>query len=77
MSTMQMMCSLNLISMTLTFVALIEQCKLYEDVLFFHQHLDAIMDALLTSICSTIGQMFIFYTISEFGAVTFTLIMTI
>ena len=28
------------------------------------------------SICSTIGQLFIFYTIKNFGAVVFTLIMT-
>ena len=31
---------------------------------------------LLFSVCSTIGQLFIFYTIKNFGAVVFTLIMT-
>jgi adenosine 3'-phospho 5'-phosphosulfate transporter B2 len=77
MSTMQMMCAMNFCSMALTLVALIEQGKLVEDILFFHNHPDAIIDAWITSISSAIGQLFIFYTISEFGAVTFTLIMTV
>ena len=37
---------------------------------------NALVDNILLSCSSAIGQLFIFYTIKEFGAVTFTIVMT-
>jgi len=46
-------------------------------VLFSFQHNDFAFDCLMLSICSAIGQLFIYYTIEKFGAVVFIIIMTI
>ncbi len=35
------------------------------------------LDCLILSICSAIGQLFIFFTIAHFGAVAFIIIMTL
>ena len=34
-------------------------------------------DCVILSICSAVGQLFIYYTISQFGAVVFIIIMTL
>ena len=34
-------------------------------------------DCVVLSVCSAVGQLFIYYTISEFGAVAFIIIMTL
>jgi adenosine 3'-phospho 5'-phosphosulfate transporter B2 len=39
-------------------------------------HADFVRDALLLSLCSSIGQMLIYYTIKEFGALVYSTIMT-
>ena len=41
------------------------------------RHSEFIMHVLILSLCSAVGQVVIFYTIQEFGAVTFTIIMTL
>ncbi|CAF4251902.1 unnamed protein product [Rotaria sp. Silwood2] len=41
------------------------------------RHQSFLIHAFATSICSSIGQLFIFSTIEEFGPVVFTIIMTI
>lgn len=41
------------------------------------QHSKFIVDCIILSISSAIGQMFIFYTIANFGPVVFTIIMTL
>lgn len=43
----------------------------------FPQHPKFIIDCVILSISSAIGQLFIFYTISKFGAVVFSIIMTV
>lgn len=43
----------------------------------FPQHPKFIIDSVILSISSAIGQLFIFYTISKFGAVVFSIIMTV
>ena len=45
--------------------------------MFFSQHPQFVIDCLLTAITSASGQLFIFATISNFGAVVFTIIMTV
>jgi len=44
---------------------------------FILQYPRFIIDCLLISICSATGQLYIFYTISKFGSITFVIIMTI
>ncbi len=41
------------------------------------QHADFAVDCAILSVCSAIGQLFIYYTIETFGAVVFIIIMTI
>ncbi|CAF4614647.1 unnamed protein product, partial [Rotaria sp. Silwood2] len=48
-----------------------------ECILFMQRHQSFLIHAFATSICSSIGQLFIFSTIEEFGPVVFTIIMTI
>ncbi|CAF4573977.1 unnamed protein product, partial [Rotaria sp. Silwood2] len=50
---------------------------LLECILFMQRHQSFLIHAFATSICSSIGQLFIFSTIEEFGPVVFTIIMTI
>ena len=42
-----------------------------------YRHSEIHLHFFIFSICSTIGQLLIFYTIKNFGAVVFTIIMTI
>jgi solute carrier family 35 (adenosine 3'-phospho 5'-phosphosulfate transporter), member B2 len=44
---------------------------------FYSQHPKFVIDCIILSISSAIGQLFIFYTISTFGAVVFTIMMTV
>lgn len=44
---------------------------------FIVQYPRFIFDCLLISLCSATGQLYIFYTISKFGTITFVTIMTI
>ncbi|XP_029642462.1 adenosine 3'-phospho 5'-phosphosulfate transporter 1 isoform X2 [Octopus sinensis] len=77
MSSSQMMASVNLFSCLFTVVALIEQGGFVESVAFMTKYPTFIFHAVILSLCSAFGQLFIFYTISKFGPVTFTIIMTL
>ncbi|XP_067680440.1 adenosine 3'-phospho 5'-phosphosulfate transporter 1-like isoform X1 [Haliotis asinina] len=77
MSSIQMMAGVNMFSCLLTTVALIEQGGFLESSSFMIRHPDFIFHSVLLSICSACGQLFIFYTIASFGAVTFVIIMTV
>ena len=71
-----MMFFVNSISTILTLASLILNGSLFECLLFMKVHHLFIIHVLLTSICSSAGQLFIFSTIEEFGPVVFTIIMT-
>jgi len=66
----------NLISTIFTLTSLIFNGTLFECLLFMKQHQTFALHVFTTSICSSIGQLFIFSTIEEFGPVVFTVIMT-
>jgi adenosine 3'-phospho 5'-phosphosulfate transporter B2 len=72
-----MMFFVNFISTILTLTSLILNGTLFECLLFMKQHHSFAMHVFATSICSSIGQLFIFSTIEEFGPVIFTIIMTV
>ncbi|ELU01129.1 hypothetical protein CAPTEDRAFT_94388 [Capitella teleta] len=76
-SSFQMMAGVNFFSVIFTTASLVEQGGFVESLAFMARHPDFLWHSILLSICSAIGQLFIFYTISQFGAVTFTIIMTV
>jgi len=77
MSSIQMMAGVNLFSCLLTSISLIEQGGFFDSSAFMLRHPDFMMDAIILSICSASGQLFIFYTISQYGPVIFVIIMTV
>ncbi|KRZ23235.1 60S ribosomal protein L15 [Trichinella pseudospiralis] len=76
-SSLQMMSGVNMFSCILTLISLIRQGRLFSSFRFITQHYNFDEDLLLSSFCGAVGQFFIFYTIRHFGAVGFTLMMTI
>ncbi|KAK6999982.1 adenosine 3p-phospho 5p-phosphosulfate transporter 1 [Biomphalaria glabrata] len=77
MSSIQMMAGVNMFSCLLTSVSLIEQGGFIDSAAFMVRHPEFVWDAVILSICSASGQLFIFYTISQYGAVVFVIIMTV
>jgi len=76
-SSIQMMCGVNLMSCLLTSTSLLQQGGVYYSLSFAARYPRFILDCALTAIASASGQLFIFATISKFGPVIFTIIMTI
>ncbi|XP_036329703.1 adenosine 3'-phospho 5'-phosphosulfate transporter 1 isoform X2 [Rhagoletis pomonella] len=77
MSSLQMMAGVNLFSTIFTATSLWVQGGFIDSLTFASEHPKFILDAITISMCSAVGQLFIFYTISVFGAVVFTIIMTL
>ncbi|XP_010774805.1 adenosine 3'-phospho 5'-phosphosulfate transporter 1 [Notothenia coriiceps] len=77
MSSVQMMFGVNLFSCLFTVGSLLEQGAFFDSVAFMTRHSEFAFHAVLLSVCSACGQLFIFYTISQFGAAVFTIIMTL
>lgn len=77
MSSIQMMCGVNLFSTLFTAASLSMQGGFYSSLQFAAEHPKFVLDCVVLSISSAIGQLFIFYTIATFGAVVFTIIMTL
>lgn len=77
MSFVQMMFGVNLFSCLFTVGSLLEQGAFFDSLAFMTRHSEFAFHAVLLSICSACGQLFIFYTIAQFGAAVFTIIMTL
>lgn len=77
MSSVQMMFGVNLFSCLLTVGSLLEQGAFFDSIAFMSRHSEFAFHAVLLSVCSACGQLFIFYTIAQFGAAIFTIIMTL
>uniref|UniRef100_A0A182PZS3 Adenosine 3'-phospho 5'-phosphosulfate transporter 1 n=1 Tax=Anopheles farauti TaxID=69004 RepID=A0A182PZS3_9DIPT len=77
MSSIQMMCGVNLFSTLFTGASLAMQGGFYSSLVFAVDHPKFVIDCVILSISSAIGQLFIYYTIATFGAVVFTIIMTL
>ena len=75
-TSVQMMFGVNLFSCMFTFVSLIFRGTIISSMVFLFNHTDFRIHACIISICSAVGQLFIFHTISAFGPIVFTLIMT-
>lgn len=76
MTSIQMMAGVNFFSVVFTSTTLIEQGGYTESLAFMFRHSLFLMHVVILSVCSAVGQLFIFYTISQFGPVIFTIIMT-
>ncbi|XP_058470270.1 adenosine 3'-phospho 5'-phosphosulfate transporter 1 [Solea solea] len=77
MSSVQMMFGVNLFSCLFTVGSLLEQGAFFESVSFMTRYSEFAFHAVLLSVCSACGQLFIFYTINQFDAAVFTIIMTL
>lgn len=76
-TSLQMMCGVNLFSSLFTASSLFVQGGFSEGLEFSSEHPAFLVDCVILSISSAVGQLFIFYTIAKFGAVVFTIIMTL
>ncbi len=76
MSSLQMMFGVNVFSLIFTTFSLIIRGTLFSSLLFLVNNSQFAVHVIVLSVCSATGQLFIFYTISSFGPVVFTLIMT-
>ena len=77
MSTLHMMAAVNFYSILLTSTSLTQQGDLTPafQLVFYNNSL--FTDCILMSLFSAAGQLFVFYTISTFGALVFVTIMTL
>lgn len=72
----QMMLGVNIWSMIMTGVTLLHSGEGMTSLAFILSDSSAMFHMVVLSITSAVGQLFIFYTIKEFGPVIFTIIMT-
>jgi len=77
MTSVEMMAGTNVFSVLLTTTSLVEQGAFTEAVAFAARHPLFVAHVLVLSTTSAVGQLFIFYTIAQFGPVTFTIIMIV
>lgn len=76
-SPLNMMASVNFYSCLFTFSSLASQALVFPLVKLIFSCSELLHDCLILSFCSVTGQLFIYYTIANFGALTFTFMMTI
>ena len=76
MSMVELMLATSAFSTVLSWITLVHTRELSAALEFVYQHSEIHFHFFAFSCCSTIGQLFIYYTIKNFGAVVFTIIMT-
>ena len=74
-SSMQMMFGVNTFSCIFTVGSLLFRGVFFSCITFLFMHTEFAVHAALLSVCSAVGQLFIFNTIRMFGPIVFTLIM--
>lgn len=77
MSSYEMMFMVSTFSMIFSFITLVHTHELEPAITFVYHHPEMHMHIVVFSVCSTVGQLFIFRTIKHFGAVVFAIIMNI
>ncbi|KAL7497918.1 hypothetical protein ACHAWT_009427 [Skeletonema menzelii] len=75
-SMIELMFATSAFSTALSFITLVHDGNLWPAFDFIKRHSEIQLHFFVFSICSTVGQLFIFYTIKNFGAVVFAIIMT-
>lgn len=76
MSPLQMMLIMNAFSAVFSFITLVHQEEFFFALEFVFNHNLMILHLTIFCVCSTVGQLFIFYTVKNFGAVVFSIIMS-
>jgi len=76
-SPFHMMFAINTFSMIFSFITLVHTKELDEFSQFVMRHPEMHFHIMVFSICSTVGQLYIFQTIRNFGAVVFAIIMNV
>lgn len=76
MSAVQMMFGINTFSCLFTITSLLFRGQLFVSLGFLFGHWEFALHAVVLSLCSALGQLFIYHTIQVFGPLVFTLIMT-
>lgn len=76
MSSFQMMVGVNFFSSLFTLGSMVFRGTILSNIAFLFNHSEFLFHSVVLSICSAVGQLFIFYTIKQFGPLIFTLIMT-
>eukprot|EP01041_Mallomonas_annulata_P006803 gene6803-13775_t len=76
MSPLQMMLVINAFSAVFSFITLLHQQELTSTLKFVYAHPDMMIHLILFCIFATVGQLFIFYTVKQFGAVVFSVFMS-
>jgi solute carrier family 35 (adenosine 3'-phospho 5'-phosphosulfate transporter), member B2 len=77
MSPLQMMLVINAFSTAFSFITLVHQEELTVSLTFVYNHPVIMFHMIIFTLCSTIGQLYIFYTVKNFGAVVFSIIMSL
>jgi solute carrier family 35 (adenosine 3'-phospho 5'-phosphosulfate transporter), member B2 len=77
MSPLQMMLVINAFSTAFSFITLVHQEELTVSLTFVYNHPTIMFHMVVFTLCSTIGQLYIFYTVKNFGAVVFSIIMSL
>jgi len=75
-SQYEMMLGINSFSLVYTLLKMSGSGELTESLAFLQRHPTALEHVFAFSICSCVGQLFIFFTIKRFGPVMFSIIMT-
>lgn len=75
-TSIQMMFGVNFFSCIFTIGSLLFRGAFFSPIQFLLTHAEFCLHVCTISICSAVGQLFIFHTISAFGPIVFTLIMT-
>lgn len=76
-SSIQMMCGVNLFSTLFTVASLLIQDGFRDSLDFIAESPAFLFDCVVLSVSSACGQLFIFFTIAKFGAIVFTIIMSL
>lgn len=77
MSPLQMMLVMNTFSSIFAFITLVHQEELSPTLEYAYEHSEFMLHLILFIVFSTVGQIFIFYTVKNFGAVVFSIIMSV
>lgn len=77
MSPLQMMLVMNTFSSIFAFITLVHQEELSPTLEYAYDHSEFMLHLILFIVFSTVGQIFIFYTVKNFGAVVFSIIMSV
>jgi len=77
MSPLQMMLITNAFSTVFAFITLVHQEQLSLSLSFVVSHPEIILHLIIFCVCSTVGQLFIFFIVKQFGAVVLSIIMAV